>query len=72
MLRPLSPDEKAMRAARIGDWCARNRVETTPSPPEYERTPDEIRALGCGGRLMIYGRKKLQKADVARAKAARR
>ena len=27
-MRSLSLDEKALRRARIDDWCARNRVET--------------------------------------------
>ena len=70
-LRSLTLDDKALRKARLDDWCARNRVETQPPPRDYELTPAEILALGVGKRVMIYGRRKLQVADVARAKAGK-
>lgn len=71
-LRSLSLDDKALRKARLDDWCARNRIETLPPPRDSEWTPAEILALGVGRRCMIYGRKKLQIADVARAKVKKR
>lgn len=71
-LRSLSPDDKALRKARLDDWCARNRVETEPPPRDTEWTPAEILALGVGRRCpSFYGRKKLQIADVARARSKR-
>lgn len=43
-MRTLSLDEKALRRARLDDWCARNRVETIPASPQAI-PPDELEAM---------------------------
>lgn len=71
-MRSLSLDEKALRGARIDDWCARHRVETQPMPDQRERSPEEIRDLLPARFDRFYGRKKLARADAEAAKLRKR
>ena len=57
-MRSLTLDEKAMRRARIDDWCARNRVETIPARPQVI-ADEELKAIaGLKHDAHFWGRRR--------------